>query len=58
MEEVDEEEAKAQKEAEAAKKAGAEAYKQRNFDEAINQFEKAWAVWPKDVTYLTNLGGK
>ncbi|KAF8897167.1 activator of Hsp70 and Hsp90 chaperone [Infundibulicybe gibba] len=56
MTEVDEEEAKAKKEAEAAKKAGGEAYKQRNFEEAARLFEKAWEVWPKDVTYLTNLG--
>ncbi|KAF8631141.1 hypothetical protein AX15_002487 [Amanita polypyramis BW_CC] len=56
MEDVDEEEAKAKKEAEGAKKAGSEAYKKRDFDGAIKQFERAWDVWPKDITFLTNLG--
>ncbi|EEB96732.1 hypothetical protein MPER_04084, partial [Moniliophthora perniciosa FA553] len=56
MEEVDEEEAKAKKEAEALKKTGSEAYKKRDFDAAIDAFQKAWDVWPKDVTFLTNLG--
>ncbi|KAF8639926.1 hypothetical protein AX17_001176 [Amanita inopinata Kibby_2008] len=56
MEEVDKEEAKAKEEAEAAKKAGGEAYKKRDFEEAIEQFQRAWDVWPKDVTFLTNLG--
>jgi hypothetical protein len=54
----DEEEAKAKKEAEAAKTAGNEAYKRRDFAEAAKSFEKAWELWPKDVTYLTNLGGE
>lgn len=58
MTEVDDEEATAKKEAEAAKKAGAEAYKIRQFDEAIKQFEKAWEIWPQDITFLTNLAGK
>lgn len=57
MDEEDKAEASAKKEAEAAKKAGSEAYKARNFDEAAKNFEKAWEIWPKDVTYLTNLGG-
>lgn len=56
MEEVDEEEAKAKKDAEAAKKAGSEAYKKRDFDEAEKQYLKAWEAWPKDITFLTNLG--
>ncbi|KAJ7499347.1 activator of Hsp70 and Hsp90 chaperone [Mycena latifolia] len=56
MTEVDDEEAQAKKEAEAAKKAGNEAYKKREFDEAGKQFSKAWDVWPKDITFLTNLG--
>ena len=55
--EVDEEEAQAKKTAAAAKQAGAEAYKKRDFDEAIKQFEHAWDAWPKDITYLTNLAG-
>ncbi|KAJ8086119.1 Hsp90 cochaperone [Marasmius tenuissimus] len=56
MEEVDEEEAKAKKEAESLKKAGGEAYKKRDFDEAVKAFQKAWDTWPKDITFLTNLG--
>ncbi len=58
MEEDDEEEAKAKKEAEQAKKAGSEAYKKRDFDEAIKQFEHAWDAWPQDITFLSNLGGE
>ncbi|KAJ3503397.1 hypothetical protein NLJ89_g8453 [Agrocybe chaxingu] len=51
----DAEEAQAKKIAEAAKAAGAAAYKQRNFDEAIEKFQLAWDTWPKDLTFLTNL---
>ncbi|RXW15996.1 hypothetical protein EST38_g9864 [Candolleomyces aberdarensis] len=54
-EDVDPEEAKAKKDAATAKQAGAEAYKKRDFDEAIKQFGLAWDAWPKDITYLTNL---
>jgi stress-induced-phosphoprotein 1 len=57
MDEGDKEEAAAKKEAEAAKKAGSEAYKRRDFEAATRNFEKAWDVWPKDITFLTNLGG-
>jgi hypothetical protein len=57
MAEGDQEEAAAKNEAEAAKKAGSEAYKKRDFEEAAKNFEKAWDVWPKDITFLTNLGG-
>jgi len=57
MAEEDQEEAAAEKEAEVAKKAGSEAYKKRDFEEAAKNFEKAWDVWPKDITFLTNLGG-
>jgi len=53
----DEEEVKAKKEAEAEKKLGAEAYKKRDFEVAATHFSKAWDVWPKDITFLTNLGG-
>ncbi|KAJ6510250.1 activator of Hsp70 and Hsp90 chaperone [Mycena vitilis] len=56
MTEVDDEEAAAKREAEAAKKAGSEAYKKRDFGEAATQFSKAWDLWPKDITFLTNLG--
>ena len=58
MEETeDDEEVKAKKEAEAEKKLGAEAYKKRDFEAAATHFSNAWDVWPKDVTFLTNLGG-
>ncbi|KAJ7162631.1 activator of Hsp70 and Hsp90 chaperone [Mycena crocata] len=56
MSEADDEEATAKKEAEAAKKAGNEAYKKRDFVDAATQFSKAWDLWPKDITFLTNLG--
>lgn len=55
--EDEDEDAKAKKEAETTKKAGSEAYKKRDFDEAARLFSKAWDVWPKDITFLTNLGG-
>ncbi|KAK7061350.1 heat shock protein sti1 [Favolaschia claudopus] len=54
--EVDDEEAQAKRAAEAAKKAGSEAYKKREFAEAATQYSKAWDLWPKDITFLTNLG--
>ena len=53
----DEEEAKARKEAEAEKKLGAEAYKAKKLDEAAAHFQKAWDIWPQDITFLTNLAG-
>jgi len=56
MAEEDQEEAAAKKAAEVAKKAGSEAYKKRDFEEAAKNFEKAWDVWPKDITFLANLG--
>ncbi|KAG7096593.1 hypothetical protein E1B28_004012 [Marasmius oreades] len=55
MEEVGGDDAKAKKEAEDLKKSGTEAYKKREFDEAINAYQKAWDTWPKDITFLTNL---
>ncbi|KAI0723475.1 activator of Hsp70 and Hsp90 chaperone [Earliella scabrosa] len=51
----DAEEAAAKKEAEAEKKLGADAYKTRDFDNAIVHFQKAWDTYPKDITFLTNL---
>jgi len=58
MEEDEEDvEVKAKKEAEAEKKLGSEAYKKRDFEAATTHFSKAWDVWPKDLTFLTNLGG-
>ena len=52
------EEAAAKREAEAEKKKGAEAYKKRELDVAETHFSRAWEVWPKDITFLTNLSGK
>ena len=52
------EDAEVKKEAEAEKKKGAEAYKARDLDNAIVHFQKAWDIYPKDITFLTNLAGK
>ncbi|KAH9017984.1 chaperone [Lactarius pseudohatsudake] len=52
----DNEDAAAKAAAEAEKKLGAEAYKKRDFATAITHFSKAWETWPKDITFLTNLG--
>ncbi|CAI6334439.1 unnamed protein product [Periconia digitata] len=53
------EEEKAAKEAKAKadeeKKKGTEFYKKRQFDQAIEHYNKAWETH-KDITYLTNLG--
>src|SRR5258706_979927 len=63
MEEPEEEdedaiaEKKAKEAALAEKNKGNAAYKERKFDIAIAAFEKAWDLWPKDVTFLTNLSG-
>jgi stress-induced-phosphoprotein 1 len=56
--EDDSEDAQAKKAAEDAKKAGSEAYKKRDFTVAAEQFQKAWDLYPKDITFLTNLGGR
>ncbi|GJJ07657.1 hypothetical protein Clacol_010572 [Clathrus columnatus] len=53
--EEDDEEAKAKQEAESEKHKGSEAYKKRDFETAAKAFERAWEVWPKDITFLTNL---
>lgn len=45
----------AKEEAEAEKKLGTECYKKRQFDDAIEHYNKAWELH-KDITYLTNLG--
>ena len=50
-------EKKAKESALAEKNKGNAAYKERKFDLAIAAFEKAWDLWPKDVTFLTNLSG-
>jgi STI1 domain len=57
MEDADEEEVKAKNSAEQEKKLGSEAYKRQDFESAVTHFSKAWEIWPKDVTFLTNLGG-
>jgi stress-induced-phosphoprotein 1 len=54
--EEDSEEAQAKTNAVAAKEAGSAAYKKRNFEEAVKQFQLAWDTWPHDLAFLTNLG--
>lgn len=49
------EKAKAKAAADNEKKLGTDAYKKRNFDEAIAHYTKAWETY-KDITYLNNLG--
>lgn len=46
---------KAKAEADKEKALGTEAYKKRQFDTAIQHYEKAWETH-HDITYLTNLG--
>ena len=53
-----EEEKKRAAEAEVQKKVGNDAYRKRDFATAAEAFQKAWDLWPKDVTFLTNLGGR
>ena len=57
--EPEDEETKAKKEAKAKadkeKQLGTENYKKRQFDDAIEHYEKAWDLY-KDITYLNNLG--
>jgi stress-induced-phosphoprotein 1 len=52
------EEKKLKAEAEAQKKTGSDAYRRRDFAEAAAAFSKAWEIWPKDITFLTNLSGE
>ncbi|CAK9786303.1 unnamed protein product [Cutaneotrichosporon oleaginosum] len=52
---VDDDDAKAKKEADEIKLQGNAAYKSRKFDEAVSLYSKAWETYPKDVTYLLNL---
>lgn len=58
MEVEGDEEARTKKEAEGLKAQGNTAYKARKFDEAIEFYTKAWDLYPKDVTFLTNLSGE
>ena len=53
----EDEDAKVKAEAEEEKKKGSEAYRKKDFVEAERAFLKAWELWPKDITYLTNLSG-
>ncbi|KAI9772348.1 MAG: Hsp90 cochaperone [Candelina submexicana] len=46
---------KAKADADVEKKLGTESYKKRQFDDAIEHYNKAWELH-KDITYLTNLG--
>lgn len=55
--EADDAEAKVKKDAEVEKQRGSEAYKKRDFEAAARSFERAWEIWPKDITFLTNLSG-
>jgi stress-induced-phosphoprotein 1 len=52
----DTDEANAKAEALAAKAKGSELYKVQRFAEAAESFSKAWDLWPKDITFLGNLG--
>lgn len=52
------EEAQAKAEALKEKEAGNAAYKKRDFADAESHFTKAWDLWPKDITFLTNLAGE
>lgn len=52
----DAEEAKAKADALASKAQGTEHYKAQRFSEAAEHFKKAWDLWPKDITFLGNLG--
>ena len=57
--EPEDDESKAKKEAKAKadeeKRLGTENYKKKQFDAAIEHYEKAWEIH-KDITYLNNLG--
>lgn len=46
---------KAQEAGDAEKKIGNEFYKKKEFDQAIEHYEKAWEL-NKDITYLNNIG--
>lgn len=52
------EEKKAKTAAEEQKKIGSEAYRKRDFGTAAEAFQKAWDLWPNDITFLTNLSGE
>lgn len=52
------EEAQAKADALKEKDLGNAAYKKRDFAAAETHFTKAWDLWPKDITFLTNLAGQ
>jgi stress-induced-phosphoprotein 1 len=54
MTEEEWEEVNRQKEAQKEKEAGNEAYKKREFDQAIGHYDRAMALYDKDVSFLTN----
>lgn len=55
MTEEEQEEAKAKAEALQLKQKGSALYKDKKFDEAADCFSNAWDLYPKDITFLTNL---
>jgi len=55
MEVVPEEDKLKKKEALELKAKGSDLYKNREFGPAAELFEKAWDLWPHDITFLTNL---
>lgn len=55
MTEEEQEEAKAKAEALQLKGKGSALYKDKKFDEAGECFSKAWELYPKDITFLSNL---
>lgn len=57
-EDEDDEDAQAKKAALVEKAKGNESYKKREFDDAIASFTKAWELWSKDITFLTNKAGQ
>lgn len=56
--EEEDEEAIAKKDALREKELGGAAYKKKDLDAAEEHFSKAWTLWPKDITFLTNLAGE
>jgi len=50
-------EKQAKTEAEELKGKGNVSYKARRFEEAIDLYQKAWELYPKDVSFFTNMSG-
>ena len=55
---VDPKEADQKKQAEDLKQKGNVEYKARRFEQAIELYNQAWELYPKDITFLTNLSGE